>query len=168
MELAKAYLFCPRCGHKVSQEDEYLLICTHCHFKFYLSPLPCNAAIIENDEGKVLLVKRAVEPQKGYYDLPGGFIEPGEDFITSLKREINEELGCSIEVIKILGVYADCYLYQGITFPTLGIAAVCKLTSDSLKSADDISGYEFFQKSEVLSQKIAFGSVKQALRDYIE
>lgn len=166
MELAKAYRYCPRCGHKVSQEGEFLLVCTHCKFRNYLSPSPCNAAIIENDQQEVLLVRRANEPHKDEWDLPGGFIMPEEDFVSSLKREIKEELCCEIIVGKIVGVYTTNYTYQDIIVPTISICAVCQITSDSIKPMDDVSEYKFFLRSSVMEQKIAFPSVRQALRDY--
>ncbi|CAN5144040.1 NUDIX domain-containing protein [soil metagenome] len=167
MELAKAYLFCPRCGAKVKQEEEFVLLCPHCRFKNYLSPVPCNAAIIENENDEILLVKRANEPHKGEWDLPGGFIMPQESFVESLKREIKEELTCEISVGQIVGAYTDTYLYQDILVPTLGVVAVCQVITGNLKASDDINDYKYFKKHEVLHQHIAFDSIKQALQDYL-
>ena len=168
MEVSHAYVFCPRCSHKFKQEEKNLLVCSHCKYNYYISPLPCNAAIIENENGEILLLKRATDPQKGFCDLPGGFIEPGEDFISSLQREIKEELNCELDVKQIIGAYTDIYVYQDIALPTLGIVAICSISSGDLKPADDTSEYHYVAKDEVLSQKIAFLSIKQALRDYLD
>jgi ADP-ribose pyrophosphatase YjhB (NUDIX family) len=51
------------------------LACANCSLSYYLNPKPCTAVILVNDKGEYLLVERAVDPVKGYWDLPGGFVE---------------------------------------------------------------------------------------------
>jgi len=59
--------------------------------------------MVEN--GKILLVKRAAEPSKGKWSLPGGSVEWGEPLVKALKREVREETGLEIGVEKIAGVF---------------------------------------------------------------
>jgi NADH pyrophosphatase NudC (nudix superfamily) len=92
MEPKNFYKFCPKCGGNLVFQKENCLICRNCKFHFYINPLPCNAAIIENEKGEIMLVERKVDPKKGFWDWPGGFINPGESLEDSLKREIKEEL----------------------------------------------------------------------------
>ena len=61
------------------------------------------AVIVEN--GKLLLVERAVEPSKGKWSVPGGSVEWGEPQAEALKREVREETGLEIEVEKVAGVF---------------------------------------------------------------
>jgi ADP-ribose pyrophosphatase YjhB (NUDIX family) len=167
MNPSDAYKHCLLCGSTLEKKEKRLLVCTNCGYHHYINPFPCNAVIIENEKGEILLVKRKFDPQKGYWDLPGGFIEPHENLETSAKREIKEELNIDITINKIVGVYQDTYIYQNIEVPTLGIAVSAKITSGELHVADDISGYQYFPKEQVLQQKIAFKSVEQAIKDYL-
>lgn len=167
MKPEKAYKYCLLCGQHLLSEGKDVLLCSVCHHRHYLNPLPANAAIIENDQGEILLVRRAKDPKKGYWDLPGGFIQPGEDFIFSLQREVQEELGCAIEVGQIIGAYPDIYTYQSIDLPTLAIVAIASLKDQTIVPADDVDGYQFFPKASILEQKIAFLSIKQAIKDFL-
>ena len=67
------------------------------------APIPAVAAVIFQGD-KVLLVKRAKEPSKGQWTLPGGVIEVGEGHIAALNREIKEETGLRIEVKSLVEV----------------------------------------------------------------
>ena len=67
-------------------------------------PVPAVAAVmVEN--GKILLVKRAAEPSKGKWSLPGGSVEWGEPLVDALKREVREETALEIKVEKLAGVF---------------------------------------------------------------
>src|SRR3989344_4600239 len=72
------YSFCPKCGSKADKKLHNLLICPNCQYNFYINPSPTNGLIIENSKGEILLVKRKLEPKKGYLDVAGGLVEPGE------------------------------------------------------------------------------------------
>jgi ADP-ribose pyrophosphatase YjhB (NUDIX family) len=167
MEPKNFYKFCPKCGGNLVFQKENCLICRNCKFHFYINPLPCNAAIIENEKGEIMLVERKVDPKKGFWDWPGGFINPGESLEDSLKREIKEELNVDIKILGIVGVYIDRYLYQNILNYALCVAVSAKITGGQLKPHDDIDGYKFFPKNEILNQKFAFLSIKQGISDYL-
>lgn len=162
-----AFKFCPRCGNKLEPQEESLQ-CVNCGFHFYINPVPCNGAIIENEKGEVLLVKRKFEPQKGYWDLPGGFVRAGEDLEQSVKREVMEEIGVQVEIQRIIGIYVDTYLYQEIANKTFGVVVSAKITGGTLHSADDVEEYKYFPKEQVLQQTIAFPGIKKAFEDYLQ
>jgi 8-oxo-dGTP diphosphatase len=63
--------------------------------------LAVSAAIFRDD--KILLVRRARSPAKGFYTLPGGRVEFGESLHTALRREVDEETGLNIEIIGLAG-----------------------------------------------------------------
>jgi len=63
--------------------------------------LAVSAAIFRDD--KVLLVRRARSPAKGFYSLPGGRVEFGETLHAALHREVDEETGLKIEIIDLAG-----------------------------------------------------------------
>ena len=58
-------------------------------------------------DGKVLLVKRAIKPFKGYWTLPGGHVRLGETVEDAVHREIKEETGLDVEIEKMVGIYSD-------------------------------------------------------------
>ncbi len=58
-------------------------------------------------KGKIVLIKRANEPFKGYYALPGGIVEYGEKVEDALLREVEEETGLKGKIYKLVGVYSD-------------------------------------------------------------
>lgn len=168
MNPEEAYKHCLLCGSSFETVEPLVLRCTACHFKHYLNASPCNAVIIENNLNQILLVKRARDPHKGKWDLPGGFINAGEEYADSVKREVKEELGCEVEIERIIGVYTDTYLYQNIIMPTFCVIAKVRLITSELKIADDVSDYQFFSKGEIFSQDIAFKTIIQALHDYLD
>lgn len=59
------------------------------------------------EKGKILLVRRNIEPFKGSWVLPGGHVEFGETVEDALRREIAEELGVSVKVKRLVGVYSS-------------------------------------------------------------
>jgi ADP-ribose pyrophosphatase YjhB (NUDIX family) len=63
--------------------------------------LAVSAAIFR--DGKVLLVRRARSPAKGFYSLPGGRVEFGESLHQALKREVDEETGLAIDIVGLAG-----------------------------------------------------------------
>lgn len=168
MNPQKAYKFCPRCKRKFKKSSDYVLACTSCGYKFYINPAPCNSVIIENKKGQIMLVKRRVDPKKGFWDLPGGFIQPNENLERSVKREIKEELGINVEMEEIIGTYGDEYEFQNVLVPTLGIVVTAKASSTDFRAKDDITSYKFFALKDVLKQKLAFRSLREGLRDFIK
>lgn len=168
-KLIDKYKFCPLCGGKFSQKNEDLLVCSNCSYQFYINPKLTNAGILENEKGEILLVKRKWPPSKGKWDLPGGFLNPGEDMEESLKREIKEELGVDIEEVKYFKSYADLYEYQEVLFPTLGITLTANIKGKHpLRALDDVGDLKYFPKDKIPFDKLAFKGIKQALEDYIK
>ena len=70
---------------------------------------PCGEALIVRGE-KALLVRRARDPYRGCWELPGGFCDRGEHPADTARREVTEELGLEVRLFDVLGVYFDAYL----------------------------------------------------------
>mgnify|MGYP002356712125 FL=1 len=95
-------------------------------------------------------------------DLPGGFIDMGENAEHAVKREIQEELNLEISKLEYVGTFTNKYLFAGIEYQTLDIVYLCTVDSFSdLKVDDDVSGYEFIDPAKVKQQDISFDSVRQ-------
>jgi len=67
--------------------------------------LTVDGVIILN--GKIVLIRRKNEPYRGSFALPGGFVEIGETTEEAVKREVMEETGLLIEILKLVGVYSE-------------------------------------------------------------
>ena len=65
--------------------------------------VPCVGAVIKDDRGRLLLIKRGHPPAAGLWSLPGGRIEPGETDAEALVREVREETGLAVEAGGLLG-----------------------------------------------------------------
>lgn len=143
------------------------LICQNrkCQFIYYQNSKPTASAIITKAD-KVLLTRRAVEPKKGYWDAPGGFLEKDEHPEDGLKREMMEELGVDIKIIKMLGIYMGEYLEKHPE-STLNIYYLAKITKGKIRPADDITEARWFAKDKI-PKKLAFENNQQALRDWLK
>lgn len=161
------FKYCPKCKGGLKRIADNLSVCQNCGFHFYENPAPANSVIIENEKGEILLVKRKLDPQKGMYDLPGGFVDVGENLEESINREIEEEIGVKVENFEYIGSGIDEYLYKGHKFPILGLSFRAKVKSGKLKPGDDVSSIEFFPKNKIPFEKIAFESIKKVLRIYV-
>jgi len=106
----RTYKFCPRCGAtlmKEQVEDRLRFMCTQCSWIHYENPLPCVAALVRNEKGEVLLIKRGVEPAVGKWALPSGFIEIDETPEMACVRELEEETGLLGRITGLLGVFSQ-------------------------------------------------------------
>jgi 8-oxo-dGTP diphosphatase len=82
-------------------------VCPACGWIRYQNPIPCSAALVRDSQGGILLVKRGVEPGKGLWGLPSGFIEMEETPESACLRELEEETGLMGEVESLIGVYTQ-------------------------------------------------------------
>lgn len=102
--------FCPQCGRALLDRHDGEAaspFCPNCKRHYYHNPPPVVASLAVRD-GKVLLIRRAVEPALGQWALPGGFMEIGETPEEAALRELAEETGVEGKVKRLLGV-----VYQG-------------------------------------------------------
>lgn len=163
------YSFCPKCGGGTDRKLPNLLVCKNCGYNFYINPAATNAVIVENRKGEILIVTRKFDPKKGYLDLPGGFVEVGESLEKSAERELEEELGITVDEVNYFGSYPDEYLFQGVLIKTLGFILTAKVSDNiKIKVSDDVEKADFFEREKIPFEKIAFESLKLALKDYLK
>lgn len=82
-------------------------VCRSCGTVAYENPVPCSAALSVNEKGDILLIKRGIEPGRGKWALPSGFIEIDETAEEACLRELEEETGLSGNIIRLIGVYSQ-------------------------------------------------------------
>jgi len=156
--------FCPYCAGRLAPEtidEKERLVCQECGFIFYINPKVAAGALIE-DEGRVVLVRRGIEPSLGFWSLPSGFTEYGETIEETAIRECREETGLEIELDGLLGVYSVNSNFYGQLILVLYSAHVI---GGDLVAGDDASEAALFAPAE-LPTDIAFQAHGQALRDW--
>jgi ADP-ribose pyrophosphatase YjhB (NUDIX family) len=163
------YRFCFRCGGELVKRETYFW-CPQCNFPFFINPRPTVTAIIVQDN-KVLLTHRADEPKKGFWDLPGGFINPDERPKEALRRELKEELGAETDLGPLVVIIPERYgigtkQYGENGVPTLNIYYEVRLFSGDLKPGDDVDQAQWFSVNQL--PKLAFRCDQEALSEYLK
>ncbi len=100
-------IFCSHCGGKLAVLGERPLAaqtCGVCGTTHYHGAHPCAGALVVREHA-VLLVRRALEPFKDYWDIPGGFLEAGEHPEEGARREVLEETGLEVKITGLHGIY---------------------------------------------------------------
>ena len=140
----KKLIYCSICktkNHYSNIEGQIRYHCPECKTIHYQNPKP-TATLICVENNKILLVKRAFNPAKGYWSLPGGFIELRETPEDAAKRELKEETNLSGEVVKLLG---HCSHFNSIFGDILLIGMLMKIKNwENLKAGDDASEAKLF------------------------
>lgn len=158
-----SFNFCSNCGTKYQLTTDSFAPqkCEQCGRTQYHNAKPCSGALVVKD-GRVLLSKRGIEPLKGYWDIPGGFLEPSEHPRDGMVREIKEETGLDVRVIDLLGVYMDRYGDEGDW--TLNFYYVVEPICGEPQAADDVSELKWFPFDQTPEQ-MAFEHEYQVLKD---
>jgi len=86
-------------------DDKDRRVCQRCDFIDYQNPKIVAGSVVLQDD-KILLCKRAIEPRKGFWTLPAGFMELGESVEEAAQREAQEEALADIEIDRLLAVYS--------------------------------------------------------------
>ena len=151
------FRFCPRCGDRLETRvlkayDIPRRVCTGCGFVFYLDPKLAVGTIIADEHGRVLLIRRAIDPGRGRWVFPGGFVERGEDVRSAARREALEESGFEVRLDRLVGAYS----YPGRVPVVLVYAA--SATGGALDWRDEGTDGRFFEPHMVPWAELAFQS----------
>jgi ADP-ribose pyrophosphatase YjhB (NUDIX family) len=156
--------FCPRCGTRVNHEERFGKIrpvCPQCDWIHFVDPKVAAAVLIEQD-GRVLLVRRAGEPFRGLWSLPAGFINGGEDPAEAAVRECLEETGLRVRVTRLLEIISGREHPRGADFIIVYLGTV---VGGELKPDDDADAVEWFARASL--PQLAFRATQIVLsRDF--
>jgi ADP-ribose pyrophosphatase YjhB (NUDIX family) len=162
---ATEYRHCPKCGsllesRTLKETEAPRLVCSSCAFVFYLDPKVAACAVLLLDGGIVLL-RRAIEPQKGKWVFPGGFVDRGESVQDAAVRETLEEVNLKVSLTGILDVYS----FTGQEVVVVVFAA--DVIGGTLEAREECLEVNAFSPETVPWDDLAFESTKLALKDYI-
>jgi 8-oxo-dGTP diphosphatase len=160
------YRFCPRCGGSLSSRcvkegDPDRLCCDACEYVFYLDPKSA-AGIVARHDGRVVLLRRAVEPAYGAWVFPGGFIDRGEHPQAAAMREAQEEAGIEVRVDGILGIYCD-----PPGSPVVLIVYHGEVIGGEPAALDESLEVGLFANDDIPWEELAFSTTRLAMRDYV-
>jgi len=95
----------PRIRTVPEGDDRERLTCPDCGFIAYENPKIVVGSVVHHD-GRILLGRRAIDPRRGFWTLPAGYLELGETPVEGARREAEEEARATIEIEGLLAVYA--------------------------------------------------------------
>jgi ADP-ribose pyrophosphatase YjhB (NUDIX family) len=161
---ADEYRFCPKCGgaldSRVLKENEpERLVCRLCEFVFFLNPKVAAGTLFQI-EGKLVLLKRAIEPGYGKWVFPGGFVDRGETVVEAAIRETWEEANVEVRVRELVDVFS----YSGA--PVIVAVYAADIVSGEPRAADQSLELDTFGPAEIPWEDLAFPSTHDALRAY--
>jgi 8-oxo-dGTP diphosphatase len=109
-----------------------------------------------------LLSERAIEPFRGDWDVPGGFLEAGEDPVDGARREVREETGLEVELEGPFAVLVDRYPYGNKLDYTLNLYYIARVISGDPQPADDVASLRWFPIDSP-PERIAFPHCRELL-----
>lgn len=159
------FKFCPKCGSKQFVENnEKSKKCIDCGFTYYFNSSASVVAVIENENGEILVARRAKDPAKGTFDLPGGFIDMYETSEEAVAREVLEETGLSITSATYLFSIPNIYVYSGFEVHTMDLFFRCKVDDYSnLGAQDDVSELLFINKKHLNPADFGLDSIRKGI-----
>jgi 8-oxo-dGTP diphosphatase len=152
--------FCPRCGTPVTHQELFgklRPVCPQCEWIHFEDPKVAAAVLVEQDS-RILLVRRVNEPYRGLWTLPAGFVDAGEDPARAAERECLEETGLSVRVVRVLDVIAGREHERGADFV---IVYQAEVLSGDLSPADDADAADWFALTDL--PPLAFLATQKAI-----
>ncbi len=157
----EAIAYCPLCGGKMvtrQVSDKPRRVCSQCdHIHFTDPKVGVGVLVVEN--GKILLVRRRMNPERGKWSIPAGFLDRGEDPRVTAEREALEETGLSVSIDHLVDVYFNPPNEGGASIFILYRA---RLLGGTMQAGDDADAVGFFAFDEL--PEIAFVSTQDAIK----
>lgn len=136
-------------------------VCAACGFIDYQNPKIVVGSIVTWD-GEILLCKRAIEPRRGYWTLPAGYLELNETAEDGAAREAREEACATIEIDRLLAVYSIPRISQ------VQLMFRARLMSRDIAAGPESEAVGLYAWEDIPWADLAFPSVGWALRHYRE
>ena len=142
-------------------DDRHRLVCDACGFIDYENPKVVVGSVAVW-ERRILLCRRAIEPRKGYWTLPAGFLETHESAAEGALREAWEEARAELEIDQLLGIYSIPRISQ------IQLIFRARLLSPAVEPGPETQVLDLFAWDDIPWEELAFPSVHWALRHFSE
>jgi ADP-ribose pyrophosphatase YjhB (NUDIX family) len=157
--------FCPLCGaglarRPVGPDQRPEMVCAGCEFVYYLNQ-KVVAGTIPLVDGRILLTRRAIEPSRGRWTFPGGYVDWGETVDAAALRETWEETGLTVELGDLVGVYS----YPAT--PVVIVVYGARVLGGTLTLCHENDRLEWVTPGDIPWAQLAFPSTVAALRDFL-
>jgi ADP-ribose pyrophosphatase YjhB (NUDIX family) len=164
--IASSLNYCTRCGETlqfgaVEGEDRDRLACPSCGFIAYVNPRLVVTTIPVDADGNVVLLRRGIEPGRGWWAQPGGFLEVDETVTEAAIRETLEETGLIVRPGEIVG------LYSRLEAAVVVIAFEAEVVGGEYRLNQEALEIQAFHPEAIPWQGIAFKTTHWALRDWV-
>ncbi len=159
-------IFCPLCGaamapRRILPEKARRNVCTRCGFVHFPGPKLVAGCFVV-DGGRVLLIRRGIEPAVGKWTFPGGYVDFGENSADAAVRETREEVGMRVALGPLLGVFTDSM--------SSALTVVVYLAAPGVESptlSDEATEVRCFGPDEVPWHDLAFSTTADALTTWV-
>lgn len=161
-----AYNFCPSCAGALELRllkagDPERHVCTQCGRIIFMDPKVAVGTIVRTEDGRIVLVRRAIEPGYGLWVFPGGYVDKGEVVTEAAIREAREEAGLAVRLDGLLNVYS----YPGR--PLVVIVYAATAIGGELCHDEECLEVKLFTPAEIPWDELAFDSTRQGLEEYL-
>lgn len=153
---------CPLCGTALVAglvEGRERLRCPRCPFVHFLNPASAAAGVVSDGTGRVLLIRRAIEPARGDWALPAGYQEIDEHPRETVQREVREETGLEVVAEELFDLVFLPHLQRR---PANLAVYLCRWISGEPHASDDASDARWFELDE-LPDNVAFENRERVL-----
>ncbi|MDH5426058.1 MAG: NUDIX hydrolase [Gammaproteobacteria bacterium] len=156
--------YCTQCGSKTAQlipegDQKLRHVCTQCETVHYLNPKIITGCLVEHED-KILLCRRAIEPQSGKWTLPAGFMENNETCIQGAIRETREEANAEVRELQLYSVYDIPHISQ------VYMIYRARLNSLNFSPGIESTDVQLFEKADIPWQQLAFSVIRETLISY--
>ena len=153
-------VFCPRCGATATVAFPRSLHCSSCGYAAFYNPKPVGCAIARDADGRVWLARRGLDPGRGRWSMPGGFVDLGETVEAAIARELGEELCVEADIGALVGVYSRADTGVLIIVFEATLHGTPRTTSEATE-------VRAFAPDEIPWDELAFPTDGAALRDLL-
>ena len=165
--IASTLRFCSRCGSsltfgEVAGEDRHRLACAACGHIVYVNPRLVVTTLPITDAGEIVLIRRGIEPGRGAWAQPGGFLEVDETVHQGAIRETYEETGLLVDPGEIVG------LYTRLEASVVTIVFEARIVGGEAHPTREATQIEAFAPDAIPWPEVAFRTTMWALRDWID
>ena len=158
--------YCTACGALTTEripvdDDHKRAVCTDCGQIHYSNPKMVVGCIPEY-RGKLLLARRNIEPRKGFWTLPAGFLENGESVQQGALRETLEETQAEAKIIEPYRLFNIVFVDQ------IYFMFRARMNSNTFGPTGESIEVRLFDEDEIPWDDIAFEVIRQTLKHYFE